>query len=151
MPPGGHNNFLGSNNIKNEISTIKILRFQIFSKIQQLLKNHYLRGDFLTYLGAKMPPGGELEFSRHIHYDFLKGNHKGIFHTKNQKNLQRCLEDIGSKVHFQPKRGFLGTKTPLGGAARGSQQLFGVKITSKMKSAPSNYSECKFSAKSNNF
>ena len=34
---------------------------------------------------------------------------------------------------------------------RGSQKIFGVKITSKMKSAPSNYSECKFSAKSDNF
>ena len=35
--------FWGQNNIKNEISTIKLLRWQIFSKIQQLLKNHYLR------------------------------------------------------------------------------------------------------------
>ena len=34
---------------------------------------------------------------------------------------------------------------------RGSKQLVGVEITSKMKSAPSNYSECKFSAKSINF
>ena len=34
---------------------------------------------------------------------------------------------------------------------RGSQQLFGVKISSKMKSASSNYSDDKFSAKSNNF
>ena len=42
---------------------------------------------------------------------------------------------------------FLGVKTPLGG----SQNFFWVKITSKMKSAPSNYSECKFSAKSDNF
>ena len=107
MPPGGHNNFLGQNNIKNEISTIKLLRVQIFSKIRKLLKNHYLRGvlniwggkmppvvtttlkitildgGFLTFLRSKMPPGGELEFSRHIHYDFLKGNHKGSFHTKN--------------------------------------------------------------------
>ena len=33
----------------------------------------------------------------------------------------------------------------------GSQQTFWVQNTSKMKSAPSNYSECKFSAKSNNF
>ena len=36
--------FWDQNNIKNEISTIKLLRVQIFSKIQQLLKNHYLRG-----------------------------------------------------------------------------------------------------------
>ena len=50
-PPGGApqgvtTTFLGQNNIKNEISTIKLLRVQIFSKTQQLLKNHYLRGDF---------------------------------------------------------------------------------------------------------
>ena len=36
------------NNIKNEISTIKLLRMQIFSKIQQLLKNHYLNGPRVT-------------------------------------------------------------------------------------------------------
>ena len=34
---------------------------------------------------------------------------------------------------------------------KGSQQLFLVKTTSKMNSAPSNQSECKFSAKSDNF
>ena len=33
----------------------------------------------------------------------------------------------------------------------GSQKPFWVKITSKMNSAPSNYSECKFPAKSDNF
>ena len=27
------------------------------------------------------------EFSRHIHYDFLKEDHKGSFHTKNYENL----------------------------------------------------------------
>ena len=81
--------FWGHINIKNEISTIKLLRVQIFSKIQQLLKNHYLRG-FLTFSGVKMP-------------------------------------------------------------AMGPQQLFGVKISSKMDSAPSNYYECKFSEKSDNF
>ena len=37
------------------------------------------------------------EFSRHIHYDFLKEDHKGSFHTKNYENLQRRLEDIGQK------------------------------------------------------
>ena len=49
MPPGDHNTFWGQNNIKNEFSSIKLLRMQIFSKIQQLLKNHYL-GGFLTEL-----------------------------------------------------------------------------------------------------
>ena len=37
------------------------------------------------------------EFSRHIHYDFLKEDHKGSFHTKNYENLYRRLEDIGQK------------------------------------------------------
>ena len=59
MPPRGvTTTFWGQNNIKNEISTIKLLNWQIFSKIRQLLKNHYLRGDFLTFLGSKMPPRG---------------------------------------------------------------------------------------------
>ena len=76
-------NFGGQNNIKNEISTIKLLRWKIFSKIKQLLKNHYLRGIFNIF-GVKMPPRGELEFSRHIHYDFLKEDRKNNFHTKNK-------------------------------------------------------------------
>ena len=59
----------------------------------------------------------------------------------------RGFEDMGSKGHFQPKRGVLGQKNP----PRGVTKFFGVKITSKMNSAPSNYSECKFSAKSDNF
>ena len=84
-PQGVTTTFWGQNNIKNEIGTIKLLRMQIFSKIQQLLKITILGGDFLTFLGSKMPPQGgtELEFSQHVHYDFLKGNHKGSFHTKN--------------------------------------------------------------------
>ena len=59
----------------------------------------------------------------------------------------RGFEDIGSKGHFSAKKGGFWVKTPLGG----SQIFFWVKITSKMKSAPANYSECKFSAKSDNF
>ena len=34
---------LGQNNIKNEFSTIKLLRVQIYSKIWQLSKNYYHR------------------------------------------------------------------------------------------------------------
>ena len=83
-PQGVTTTFWGQNNIKNEISTIKLLRVQIFSKNRQLLKNHYL-------------------------------------------NIWQL-------------------KTP-----GGSQQLFGVEITSKLKSPPSNYAECTFSAKSDNF
>ena len=47
--------FSGQNNIKNEFSTIKLLRVQIFSKIWQLLKNHYHRA-ILNIFRAKMPP-----------------------------------------------------------------------------------------------
>ena len=42
------------------------------------------------------------EFSRHIHYDFLKEDHKGSFHTKNYENLQRHLEDIGQNGQIWP-------------------------------------------------
>ena len=56
------------------------------------------------------------------------------------------FEDIGSKGHFSAKKGVFGSKT-----LKGSQKNFGVKRTTKMNSAPSNYSECKFSAKSDNF
>ena len=51
----------------------------------------------------------------------------------------RGFEDIGSKGHFSAKKGGLGSK------------IFRNIITSKMNSAPSDYSECKFSAESNNF
>ena len=54
----------------------------------------------------------------------------------------RGFEDIGSKGHFSAKKGGFWVKTVI---------FLGVKITSKMNSAPSNYSECKFSAKSDNF
>ena len=43
--------FWGQNNIKNELGTIKLLRKQIFIKIRQLLKNHYLSGDFKHFWG----------------------------------------------------------------------------------------------------
>ena len=59
----------------------------------------------------------------------------------------RGFEDIGSKGHFSAKKGGFWVKTP----PRGVTKFFWVKITSKMNSAPSNYSECKFSAKSDNF
>ena len=54
-PPWGGvtKKFLGQKNIKNEFSTIKLLKVQIFSKIWQLLENHYQRGDFF---GKKTPP-----------------------------------------------------------------------------------------------
>ena len=61
MPPGVTTTFWGQNNIKNEISTIKLLRWQIFSKIQQLLKITIL-GGFLTFRGVKRPLGGHNNF-----------------------------------------------------------------------------------------
>ena len=57
IPPDGHNKFWGQNNFNNEISTIKLLRVQIFSKIRQLLKNHYLRG-FINGPRARAGPYG---------------------------------------------------------------------------------------------
>ena len=65
--------------------------------------------------------------------------------------IQRSLVQNVSKIQQRLKimgcfLTFWGVKSP-----QGSKQLFGVKITSKIKSAPSNYSECKFSAKSDNF
>ena len=42
----GHKKTLGQKNIKNEFSTIKLLRVQIFSKIWQLLKITIIGGDF---------------------------------------------------------------------------------------------------------
>ena len=59
----------------------------------------------------------------------------------------RGLEDIGSKDRFSSKKGGWGQKPPQGG----SQKKFWVEITSNMNSAPLNYSECKFSAKSDDF
>ena len=59
----------------------------------------------------------------------------------------RGFKDIGAKGHFSAKKGVFGSKTPLG---RGHKKIW-VKRTSKINSAPSNYSECKFSAKSDNF
>ena len=61
-PKGVTKYFLGQNNIKIKFSTIKLLKVQNFSQIQQLLKNHYQKGAFLTFLGSKMPSGSELEF-----------------------------------------------------------------------------------------
>ena len=36
--------------------------------------------------GHKWPNVGHLRIFRHIHYDFLKEDHKGSFHTKNYEN-----------------------------------------------------------------
>ena len=65
----------GQNNIKNEFSTMKLLRVQIFSKIWQLLKNHYHRGIFNILGGKKPPPGGKQEFSSTQHRNqIIKSN-----------------------------------------------------------------------------
>ena len=50
--------FSDQNNIKNEFSTIKLLRVQIFSKIWQFLKNHYHRVFLNIFGGKKAPQGG---------------------------------------------------------------------------------------------
>ena len=60
----------------------------------------------------------------------------------------RGFKDIGAKGHFSAKKGGFWVENP---PREGSQKTLWVKRTSKMNSAPSNYSECKFSAKSDNF
>ena len=54
------------------------------------------------------PKSGQIlaisEFSRHIHYHFLKEDHKGSFHTKNYENLQRRLEDIDQGFYSEQDR-----------------------------------------------
>ena len=62
---------------------------------------------------------------------------------KNHQNLMRGFEDMGSKGHFSAKKGGFGVTKPLGGITK----KIWVKITSKMNSAPSHYSECKFFSK----
>ena len=48
----------GENKIENEITTIKLLRVQIFSKIWQLLKITHKGGVIFLILGGKNAPQG---------------------------------------------------------------------------------------------
>ena len=87
------------------------------AKSNNFLKNHYIRGEFFNIFGVKnATQGANQNFPGIYTIIFSKENHKGSFHTKNQKNLQRRLEDIGSKVHFLAKKGFFGYKNPPGGS-----------------------------------
>ena len=62
-PKGGNDNFFGKKTIKNEFSTIKLVKVQIFSQIGQLLKKSLLKGgNFQHFLGGNAPLGEELEF-----------------------------------------------------------------------------------------
>ena len=54
--------FWGQNNIKNEISTIKLLRVQVFSKIRQLFKKIALTRGIFNIFWGKNAPRRELEF-----------------------------------------------------------------------------------------
>ena len=74
---------------------------------------------------------------------YTLGNIK-IHKIKSLGTLKIKLEFYYGGVHGNP---IWLLDYPLGGITK----IFWVKITSKMKSAPSNYSECKFSAKSDNF
>ena len=60
-----------------------------FSAKSNNFKKITILGGFLTFLGSKMPPGGELEFSRHIHYDFLNLGLGGL--CKKQKRHFSCF------------------------------------------------------------
>ena len=94
---------------------------QIFSKIQQLLKITILGGIFKHFLGQKYPPGGELEFSRHIHYDFLKGNHNGRFHTK---KFIAAFGRYRLKSPFFSQKGGFWVQNPPGGCPPGGHNNF---------------------------
>ena len=61
------------------------------SKLSILAKN----GQILATKGQILAIS---EFSQQIHYDFLKEDHKGSFHTKNYEIFYRCLEDIGQNT-----------------------------------------------------
>ena len=67
------------------------------SKLSILAKNEQI----LTKNGPTLATNCQIlaisEFFWHIYYEFLREDHKGSFHTKNQENLQRRLGDIGQK------------------------------------------------------
>ena len=58
---GGGQSQSCKNNNRNEFSTIKLLRMQIFSKIRQLLKKHYHRG-IINFFWGKNPQRGNYIF-----------------------------------------------------------------------------------------
>ena len=67
--------------------------------------------------------------------------------TTNYSKYILSAKSNNLKITIIEGQHFGGWKCPPGG----HKNFFGVKITSKMNSVPSNYSECKISAKSNNF
>ena len=71
--------------IKKIHSGVLEVKGQKPSKLSNLAKN----GQTLATNGQTLATNGQtlaiLEFSRHIHYDFLKEDHKNNFHTKIRK------------------------------------------------------------------
>ena len=110
-----------------------------FQQNQTISKNH--RG-FLNILGGlKYPQGVKTLFG-------VKITSKWIQHRQNTQcaDFQQNLTTFKNQYH-RGVLNILGSSN----APRRSKQLFGVKISSKMDSASSYYSECKFSAQSDNF
>ena len=69
--------------------------------------------------------------------------------TSNYSKCKFSAKSKNFKNHYHRGVNTLGGKNAP--PPRWTQKLFWGKIKSKMNSAPSNYSECKFSAKSDNF
>ena len=71
------------------------------SGVWKLKARNFQNCQFWSKSGQILATNGKIlaisEFSRHIHYDFLKEDHKGSFDTKNDESLSRCLEDIAKK------------------------------------------------------
>ena len=84
-PLGWSHFFLGQNNIKNEFSTIKLLRVQISRKICQFFKNHYHGGIFNIFWGKKAPPPPG-------------GNQTFLAHSTDSKSLRTIISNICEKI-----------------------------------------------------
>ena len=87
---------------KRTIRTTSIPKIRkIYIGVWKLKAKNLQNCQFWPKIGQILATNGQIlaisEFSRQIHYDFLKEDHKGSFHTKNYENLERRLEDIGQK------------------------------------------------------
>ena len=86
--------------VKIQRSSIPKIK-KIHSCVWQLQVKNSQNCQFWPKNGQILATNGQIlaisEFSRQIHYDFLKEDHKGSFHIKNYENLQLRLEDIGQK------------------------------------------------------
>ena len=113
-----------------------------FSAISDTFKKSLSQGRVFYHVwGQKMPPRGNYNFLAHsTDAKSLRAIISNIF-EKIIKNLMRGFEDIGSKGHFLAKRG----------VPRAYTNFFLGQINIQNEFSTINYSECKVSAKSDNF